>query len=201
MLMQYKIIDKKTPFKRFFQIDIYELQHELFAGGWSDTVTREIFERGKAVAVLLHDPQSDQLLLVEQFRPGAIHDPNGPWMLEIVAGIVEAGESNEDVARREALEEAGCIVHDMEFIMDFYPSAGGSTELISLYYAAVDLSQVKTGIHGLETENEDIRTSIVPTQTVMEWLAEGKIKASLAIIALQWLALKNTTNPQSSTTL
>ena len=187
--MQYKIIDKKTPFKRFFQIDIYELQHELFDGGWSSTVTREIFERGKAVAVLLHDPISDQLLLVEQFRPGAIHDPHGAWMLEIVAGIVEIGESDQDVARREALEEAGCTIGDMEFIMDFYPSAGGSTELISLYYAAVDLSKVKTGIHGLNTENEDIKTSIVPAKTVMEWLTQGRIKSALTIIALQWMAL------------
>ena len=188
--MQYKIISQKTPFKRFFQIDIYELQHELFAGGWSNIMTREIFERGQAVAVLLHDPATEHILLIEQFRPGAMNDDGGPWMLEIVAGMVEAGESKQDVARREALEEADCTVGEMEFIMDFYPSAGGSTEMISLYYAAVDLSQVKTGIHGLESENEDIRTSIVPTQTVMQWLAQGKIKASLAIIALQWLALK-----------
>jgi ADP-ribose pyrophosphatase len=188
--MQYKIISKKTPFKKFFQIDIYELQHELFDGGWSNIMTREIFERGKAVAVLLHDPATDHLLLVEQFRPGAMHDAEGPWMLEIVAGMVESGETNEDVARREVLEEANCTVGEMEFIMDFYPSAGGSTELISLYYAEVDLSDVKTGIHGLDTENEDIRTSIIPTQTVMQWLAQGKIKAALAIIALQWLALK-----------
>ena len=188
--MQYKIISKKTPFKKFFQIDIYELQHELFGGGWSNIMTREIFERGKAVAVLLHDPATDHLLLVEQFRPGAMHDAEGPWMLEIVAGMVESGETNEDVARREVLEEANCTVGEMEFIMDFYPSAGGSTELISLYYAEVDLSDVKTGIHGLDTENEDIRTSIIPTQTVMQWLAQGKIKAALAIIALQWLALK-----------
>jgi len=188
--MQYKIISKHTPFKKFFQIDIYELRHELFAGGWSDVMTREIFERGQAVAVLLHDPSTDQLLLIEQFRPGAINDPDGPWMLEIVAGMVEPGETPQDVARREALEEADCSVGEMEFIMDFYPSAGGSTEMISLYYAAIDLSHVKTGIHGLESENEDIRTSIVPTQTVMQWLRQGKIKASLAIIALQWLALK-----------
>ena len=188
--MKFKILEKQTPFKRFFQIDIYQFQHELYAGGWSNTVTREVFERGRAVAVLLHDPVADTLLMVEQFRPGAIRDPDGPWMLEIVAGMVEEGEEDQDVARREAMEEANCEVTDMEFIMDYYPSAGGSTELIALYYAAVDLSNVETGIHGLDTENEDIRTSIVPRETVMQHLKQGKIKASLAIIALQWLALE-----------
>lgn len=194
--MKFKILEKQTPFKRFFQIDIYQFQHELYAGGWSNTVTREVFERGRAVAVLLHDPVADTLLMVEQFRPGAIKDPDGPWMLEIVAGMVEEGEEDQDVARREAMEEANCEVTDMEFIMDYYPSAGGSTELIALYYAAVDLSNVETGIHGLDTENEDIRTSIMSRETVMQYLKQGKIKASLAIIALQWLALeKSNANP------
>ncbi len=188
--MKFKVLNKTTPFKQFFQIDIYDIQHELFAGGWSDVVTREVFERSKAVAVLVHDPKADNVLLVEQFRPGAIYDENGPWMLEIVAGMVEAGENNEDVARREAQEEAACTITDLEFVMDFYPSAGGSTEVISLYYATVDLSGVTLGIHGLETENEDIRTSIESTDTVMDWLKAGKIKSALTIIALQWLSLR-----------
>lgn len=187
--MKFKILDKQTPFKRFFQMDVYQFQHELFAGGWSEPITREIFERGNAVAILLHDPGSDTLLLVEQFRAGAINDENGPWMQEIVAGIVEEGETKEDVARREAFEEAGCEVNELEFIMDFYPSAGGSTELISLYYGAVDLSTLETGIHGLAAENEDIRTTIVSRDDALAQLRNGKIKASLAIIALQWLAL------------
>ncbi|PID45644.1 MAG: ADP-ribose diphosphatase [Proteobacteria bacterium] len=192
--MNFKIINKNTPFKRFFQIDVYQLQYEHFSGGWSEVVTREIFERGHAVAVLLHDPQADQLLLIEQFRPGAIHDPDGPWMLEIVAGMVEEGESNEDVARREVMEEAGCTVDNLEFIMDYYPSAGGSTERVSLYYGTVNLSTVQTGVHGLGDEHEDIRTLIVPTDTVIQWLKQGKIKASLAIIAIQWLAMRRLKN-------
>jgi len=187
--MKFKVLDKTTSFKRFFQVDIYQLQHELFAGGWSEPFTREIFERGNAVAILLHDPVSDTLLLIEQFRAGAMNDKYGPWMQEIVAGIVEAGETKEDVARREALEEAGCEVKELEFILDFYPSAGGSTELISLYYGAIDLSTLETGIHGLPSENEDIKTSIISRSEALNQLREGKIRASIAIIALQWLAL------------
>ncbi len=191
LIMQFKIVSQQTPFQGFFRIDVYEFEHELFQGGWTGKVRREIFERGNAVALLLHDPQADTVLMVEQFRAGAaIRDPAGAWMLEIVAGIVEDGETTEEVARREAIEEAGCPVDTLEHIMDFYPSPGGSSELISLYYAAVDLSQVKTGIFGLAHEHEDIRVSVVPRQTVMQWLIAGRIQASIAIIALQWLALR-----------
>ncbi len=189
--MQFKIINQHTHYKGFFQIDSYEFQHELFKGGWTGTIKREIFERGNAVAVLLHDPVADTILLVEQFRPGAaIRDKEGAWMLEIVAGIVEEGEENEDVARRESLEEADCLVDELEHVIDYYPSAGGSTEQVSIYYAPVDLSVVHPGIHGLVEENEDIHVSIAPRQTVMQWLKQGKIKSSLTIIALQWLALE-----------
>lgn len=191
--MKFEITQRHLAWQGFFSIEQYEFRHELFAGGWADGVKREIFERGNAVAVLLHDPKADTLLLVEQFRPGAaIRNPDDAWMIEIVAGIVEAGETGEDVARRESVEEAGCTVGELEHIMDYYPSAGGSSEIISLYYAPVDLSPIQPGIQGLAHEHEDIRVMTVPRQTAMEWLQEGRIKASLAIIALQWLALRKT---------
>nr|CAA6830523.1 MAG: ADP-ribose pyrophosphatase (EC [uncultured Thiotrichaceae bacterium] len=192
--MKFEILDKQVVYKGFFQLEVYQLRHELYAGGWTGKVRREHLERGKAVAVLLHDPATDMLLLVEQFRIGAIRDEQGPWMLEIVAGMVEEGEENADVARREAEEEAGCQVTEVEFIMDYYPSAGSCSETISIYYAPVDLSGIEPGIHGLAEENEDIRTLLTPTKTAIEWLQAGKIRSSMTIIALQWLALKQLNN-------
>lgn len=194
LAMKFKTLSKETKYQGFFRIDVYQFSHELFAGGWSDSVRREIFERGNAVAVLLHDPKSDSVLMVEQFRPGAIRDPQGPWMIEIVAGMVEEGESLEDVARRESIEEAGCQVDSLTHMLDYYPSAGGSTEQISLFYAPLDLSAVGEGIHGLPHENEDIKVSIVPRAEAMQWIKEGRLKSSLAIIALQWLSLERLKN-------
>ncbi|MEZ5477606.1 MAG: NUDIX domain-containing protein [Thiolinea sp.] len=188
--MEFTLINQQTPYRGFFKLAVYELRHQLFAGGWSGTVRREILERGRAVAVLLHDPATDQLLLVEQFRVGAIHDPAGPWMLEIVAGIVEEGESDTEVARREAQEEAACVIDKVEFVLDYYPSAGGCSEVIGIYYAPVDLSGVTPGVHGLADEQEDIRSLLVSHATAMDWLRNGKIRSSMTIIALQWLALK-----------
>ncbi len=189
--MQFEITKRATAWRGFFRIEQYEFRHELFAGGWVTSVKREIFERGNAVAVLLHDPVADTVVVIEQFRAGAaVRNPQDAWMIEIVAGIVETGETHEDVARRECVEEAGCTINTLEHIMDYYPSAGGSSELISLYYAPVDLSQLPAGIHGLAHEHEDIRVSVVPRTTAMAWLQQGRIQASLAIIALQWLALR-----------
>lgn len=188
--MKFEIIDKQIPYKGFFQLEVYKLRHELYGGGWTGEVRREHLERGRAVAVLLHDPATDNVLLVEQFRIGAIGDQQGPWMLEIVAGMVEDGEEEADVARREAVEEADCAVTDVEFMLGYYPSAGSCSETVSLYYAPVDLSTVEPGIHGLAEEYEDIRTLIVPTATALEWLRAGKIRSSMTIIALQWLALR-----------
>lgn len=188
--MEFKLIQQHTAHDGFFQLHIYTLQHQLFSGGWSAKFSREVLGRGHAVAVLLHDPETDNVLLVEQFRAGALQDKAGPWMLEVVAGIVETGEEDVDVARRESMEEAGCTVTDIEHILDYYPSAGGSNETIGLYYATLDLSKVTPGIHGLSSENEDIRTHIVPLTQALDWLSHGKIKSSMTIIALQWLALK-----------
>ncbi len=189
--MKFEILDKQIPYEGFFKLEVYKLRHELYAGGWTGEVRREHLERGKAVAVLLHDPATDTLLLVEQFRIGAINDKYGPWMLEIVAGMVGTDEEAPDVARREAMEEANCTVTDVEFMLDYYPSAGSCSETVSLYYAPVDLSAVKPGIHGLADEHEDIRTLLVPTATAMRWMRAGKIRSSMTIIALQWLALKD----------
>lgn len=188
--MKFEIVDKQIPYQGFFELDVYTLRHELFAGGWSAEMRRELLVRGRAVAVLLHDPDTDQVLLIEQFRIGAVADPQGPWMLEIVAGIVESGKQDKEVARREAQEEAGCEVLNVEPVVDYYPSAGGCSEVISIYYAPLDLSGVKPGIHGLDDENEDIRTLLVPHDEAMMWVKQGKIRSSMTIIALQWLALK-----------
>ncbi len=188
--MKYKIVARKRCYNGFFHLDLVTLRHELFRGGWSGLIKRELFERGNAVAVLVHDPARDLLLLLEQFRIGAIHDSHGPWLLEIVAGIVEPGEKLEDVARREATEEAGCELGTLQHIMDFYPSPGGSTESISLFYAPLDLASMAAGVHGLADEDEDIKVSIVPRVQAMEWLQQGRIKAAPAVIALQWLALQ-----------
>ncbi|NMR84002.1 NUDIX domain-containing protein, partial [Vibrio parahaemolyticus] len=104
-----KVISKETLFEGFFKMVKYRFQHRLFAGGWSGVVEREMFERGHAAAMLPYDPKTDQVVIIEQIRIGALEHEH-PWQLEIVAGMIDRDESAEAVIRREAVEEAGIQV-------------------------------------------------------------------------------------------
>jgi ADP-ribose pyrophosphatase len=181
-----RVLEDEAVFQGHFQVRRLTLQHRSFAGGWAPPVTREIFERGDAVGVLPYDPDSDSLILVEQFRPGAMRDPHSPWMLELVAGIVEAGESDEDVVHREAMEEAGCTLSKLVSIASFYPSSGACTEHVRLYCGRVTAAAVG-GVLGLAEEGEDILVHAVPRQEALQLLADNKIPNGHTLIALQWL--------------
>jgi ADP-ribose pyrophosphatase len=188
-----EILDKRTVFQGFFQINEYQMRHRLFRGGWSDVVTREMFERGHAVVVLPYDVNSDQLVLVEQIRLGAKHSCQSPWLLEAVAGMIgkdEQGvdENLEQVARREALEEAGLVLGRLEPMLSYLSSPGGTTERIHLFLGELT-APVRTGIFGLPEEHEDIRVHLVQRSDAMALLAAGKIDNAATVIALQWLAL------------
>lgn len=185
---QFEILEQTTGYAGFFRLMRYRLRHRLFNGDWSPVLTRELFERGHAAAVLPYDPVLDQVVLTEQFRIGALEAPHGPWLLEIVAGIIEPGETPEEVIRREAVEETGCPVTDVIPICEYLVSPGGTSERISLYCGKVDASAAG-GVHGLAEEGEDIRVTAVSAEAAIAQMQEGKILSAAPIIALQWLML------------
>lgn len=184
---QFEIIDREVVYQGFFRLERYTLRHSLYAGGMSGTLVRELLERGHAAAVLPYDPVRDQVVLIEQFRIGALELSEGAWVREIVAGIIEPGETAEDVVMREAQEEAGCVIHELEFISRYLVSPGGSSEQISLFCGKVDSARAG-GLFGIEAEHEDIRATAVPFAEAMVLLAQGGIASATPIIALQWLA-------------
>lgn len=183
-----KIVKKEPLYKGFFKCNKYTLQHKLFAGGWSGEIQREFFERGHAAALLPYDVKNDNVVLIEQFRFGAMETQQSPWLFELVAGMIEEGEIAEEVAKREALEEAGLVIDSCQFITRFLVSPGGTTEQIDLFIANVD-STLAEGVHGLTDEDEDIRVHVLPRETAYQWVVDGKINNVSTIIALQWLEL------------
>jgi ADP-ribose pyrophosphatase len=184
-----EIVEKVTAFKGYFQIDRYKLRHSLFAGGMSGVMTRELFERGHAVGLLPYDPVKDAVVMIEQFRIGAHAIGWQPWLLEIVAGIIEEGESHADVAKRETKEEAGVEVSDLVPVHHYLVSPGGTSETCALYCGRVN-SEHAAGIHGLGDEHEDIKVVVLPTDEALARLEAGRVVNAAAIIGLQWLALK-----------
>lgn len=182
-----EIISKETLFKGFFKMIKYRFKHKLFEGGWSEPIEREMFERGHAAAMLPYDPVTDQVVIIEQIRVGALEHEH-PWQLEIVAGIIDAGETVENVVRREAVEEAGIDVGRLEKLTSFYPSSGGCSEKLDVFVGQVDASTA-SGVHGLDYEGEDIRVHVVSRQQAYQWVIEGQFENGASIIALQWLEL------------
>ena len=182
------ILDQSTVFQGFFRIDSYKVKHKLFNGGWSAEVKRELFERGHAVIVLPYDVKNDSVVLIEQFRIGALQNPNGPWLLEAIAGMIEQGETVEQVAQRESEEEAGLKLTEFWPMLSYQSSPGGSTERIYLVLARLQ-HQVESGVYGLASEQEDIKVHSLPRPMAMQLLQQGKIDNAATVIALQWLAL------------
>ncbi|ENA1755501.1 ADP-ribose diphosphatase [Yersinia ruckeri] len=183
-----EIIARESLYSGFFSLNLYRFRHRLFNGGMSGEVKREIFERGHAAVLLPYDPVRDEVVLVEQLRIAAFDSSDSPWLLEMVAGMIEPGESVEDVARREAQEEAGITVGRCKPVLSYLASPGGTSERLSIMVGEVDATTA-AGIHGLEEENEDIRVHVVSREQAYRWVEEGAIDNAVSVIALQWLAL------------
>ncbi|UTM56897.1 ADP-ribose diphosphatase [Photobacterium sp. CCB-ST2H9] len=187
-LTDVEITEEEVRYQGFFRLKAFHFRHRLFAGGWSQPLAREMLDRGHAAALLPYDPVRDQVVLIEQFRIGALAGDCQPWQMEIVAGMIEPGESAEAVVSREAVEEAGLDVGQMTYITRYLSSSGGCSETLSVYAGCVD-SRLAQGIHGLEDEGEDIRVHVVSRQQAYDWVTSGKIENAASIIALQWLQL------------
>lgn len=181
-----ELIERRCLHQGFFRLEEIHLRHRLFEGGWSGEVVREVHRRHDAVGVLLYDVERDAVVLIEQFRAGALDDPASPWKLEVVAGLVKEGESPADVARRESLEEAGCQVNELIELFGYYPSPGACDEWVTLFCALVD-SRGLGGVHGLDEENEDIRVHVLPFLQARELLRGGRLDNAMCLIAFQWL--------------
>jgi len=183
-----QLIERSTAFDGYFRIDRYRLRHRLHDGGMGGEVVREVFERGHVAGVLPVDPERDRVVLIEQFRIGPYAVGWDPWLLEGVAGIIDEGESPEEVCRREAREEAGCAITALIPIARYLSSPGAISEVVNLYCGRTD-SRGLGGVHGLEEEGEDIKVHVMPVEEALSMLDAGRIVNGKTIIALQWLAL------------
>ncbi|HLO77479.1 MAG TPA: NUDIX domain-containing protein [Magnetospirillum sp.] len=184
-----QLVAKDRMFQGYFAIDRYRVRHRTFDGGWTADITREIFERGHATVVILYDPVRDEVAMIEQFRIGAYAAGQYPWLIECVAGIIDPGETAEQVALREAEEEAGARPEDIVHIGKYIVTPGGSTETVELFCARIDASRIQ-GLHGLEHEGEDIRAFTVPVTEAYDMVKDGRIANSMAVVAVQWLMLE-----------
>jgi len=181
--MKYRFLSQQSCYQGFFSVDRHTVEHDCFEGP-PQRVVRENMERGDAVAVVLYDEANDAVLLIEQFRIGPAVRQDNPWLIEIVAGMVEAGEDIEATARRECIEEAGYAADNLQYLGQYYVSPGGTSERITLYLAHVNQHQPVGEGGGVADEHEDIRRFWCPRSTAMQWVAEGKVNSGAPMLAL-----------------
>lgn len=187
---EFKIIKKENLYKGFFSMNKYSICHSKFGGGMTRVFERELLERGHAVAVVPYDPIKKKLVLIEQFRPGAMFDRESPWLIEVPAGIIDKNEAPEVTVERELQEETGLSCKEVKFISKFFISPGGCTETISLYTCNLDIEEEKVrGIHGLDVENEDIRVTIKSLEEALQMIENGEICNAMTIVGIQYIAL------------
>lgn len=190
-MQNVRLIANKCVFNGFFKMHEISLQHRLFAGGWSAPLVREVLHRGEACAAVLYDPKTDHIGLVEQFRVGALASEAGPWCIEVVAGMVEEGETPQEVIHRELMEEAGVSAFELIPITSYYSTPGGCSEKVHLYCALCDLSHAG-GLHGLDEEGEDILLNIYPADEVFAVMLNSRMNNAATLLSLQWLQINRT---------
>ncbi len=183
---EVEILDETTVYRGHNDMQVYRLRHQKRDGSWSDVLSREVLRRRHAVAVLPYDPLRDRVVLTEQFRAGAYLGGINPWVTSVVAGLIEDGENPEEVAHREAQEEAGLALLALERIGRIILSPAVSTETTTLYCGRVD-SRGVGGEHGLAEEGEHITVTAVPAEEAFARLLAGRIESASAVVALQWL--------------
>ncbi len=184
-----EVLDRRQPYVGFFSVEELDLRHRRNDGGWSGQMTRTVWNSGDATVVLPWDPMRDRVLLIDQFRPGPLFrgDPQ-PWLLETVAGRIDAGETPEQAARREALEEAGLRLGDLIAGPAHYPSPGTFCEFLHLFVGIADLPDGIAGVGGVESEQEDIRSHVVPRRELMRMLRAGQVVNGPLLVMALWLA-------------
>ncbi len=191
MNSKFKIINNRNIYSGFFKMNEVTLKYKKFDGSWSDDVKRELFTGAQVSAVLPYDPIKQEIILIQQFRPGTISKNVGNYLEEIVAGIIDPGEDPQTAAKRECLEETGCEVKKLIPIQNYFPAPGSSESFYHLYLAEIETFKGKR-IMGLKTENEDILVKSYKINEVKNKLINGKILNGLALIALQWFFLNYT---------
>ena len=182
----WSLDSRETLHEGFYRMDRVRFRHSLHGGGTSGPIERELFVRDDVVGVLPWDPVHDRVLLVEQFRLGAMHRSPDPWLWEIVAGMIDTDETPIEVARREAREEAGLELETLEPIARYLASPGATTEEVHVFVGTCDLSDAG-GLHGLADEDEDILARVFPAERAIAMLGSGEVCNALSLVALQWL--------------
>lgn len=178
-----EILHREDCYRGFYCLERIRLRHDRFSGETTPALTREVVSKGDIVAVLPYDPAVDKVVMIEQFRPGALVAGDDPWLLEIVAGYIEQGESLSGAARRETFEETGCEARKLTPLMTYFLAPNLSPDRVHLFLAEVSAPETEI-LRGRGDEDEDIRVLSVGRIEAHAMVAAGQIASPWALLAL-----------------
>lgn len=182
-----EIIECGAVYAGFLRLARYRVKIPTTGERHDGVLYRERIEGLRAAAVLPFDAANERIVLVRQFRIGALDAPDGAWLLEPPGGVIDEGESPEAAARREAWEEAGCRIGDMVPILSCQTSPGVSDERVDLFCGAIDSGSVATS-GGRHSEGEWTEVVTLDLDAAIRDLGRGMLTPATLIIAVQWLA-------------
>ncbi|WP_298291939.1 gamma-glutamylcyclotransferase [uncultured Litoreibacter sp.] len=184
-----ELVERRRKYSQFFVLDEVDLAVRKFDGSTAEPVERAVFVTADAVTVLPYDPKRDRVMLIEQFRAATyLRGDQNPWSLEAIAGRQDPGETFEQTARREALEEAGLEMQALHKVSSYYGSPGANTEYLTSFIGIADLPDGIEGVGGLDSEAEDIRSMLVSFDTLMAALDSGEVENGPLVISALYLA-------------
>ncbi len=186
---EIEIIAHRHPYAHFYALEEFDLRHRRFDGAMSPVMERAVFRAVDAALVLPYDPGRDLVLLIEQMRVGPLARGDATcWSFEPIAGLIDPGETPEQTARREAQEEAGLALGPLFPVAEAYPSPGNSSEFHYVFVGFADLQPGITGISGVDSENEDIRSHLMPFEALLAACDRQEIANAPLVLAAYWLA-------------
>lgn len=189
-----QVTDARRVWNGRFPLDVIRFRQRRFDGAPSAERTWELWRRGRAAAALPYDPVADAVVLIEQFRLPALAAGLDPVMVELPAGLADAGEPPETTVRRETREETGLEVGRLERVGDFLLTSGGSDELCAIFIAELRLPDGAAGIigtGGIASESEDIRVRVWPAEAAIAAAMAGRFANSVTAIGLLWFAAQH----------
>lgn len=185
--MNFKVLQKENIYKGFFHLSKIHVEHDKYDGSKA-TKQVEMVERGDACAIVLYEKDTDSILLVEQFRFPTTHNDSG-WLVELVAGMIDEGESPLISTKREIEEEIGYTVQEIESIGVYYLSPGGASERIHLFYSEVTSNDKTLKGGGKLEESEDIKLIKIKSPDLQHALQSGFIKDAKTALGINWFLL------------
>ena len=189
MSRKVDVLGRTVLLDGFFHVENAEVSFALHQGGMSPPVHRMNLKRKLAAALLLDNPSKGTVVLVRQFRYSSLEHDTG-WLTEVIAGLIDEGETAEQAIRREAVEEAGYEVGAVEEVTTFYTTPGICSERIALFYGVTTTAEPVAAGGGLAAEGEDIEVLELPYAEAFAMIDRGEIVDGKTLIALLWLKNK-----------